>query len=497
MRVGIVGGGVAGLVSAKVLKLDGFDVTVFEREPGIGGVWAESRAYPGLSTNNPRETYVFSDFPHADTTGDFPSAQEVRAYLERYVDGFGLRPHLRLGTEVVSVARKSADQGRLHPGFQIRVRPAHEDTVEETLEFDFVVICNGVLSEPAIPRIEGAERFDGKIIHSSQTPQASALRGKRVVVVGAGKSALDCANFAGKHAATCTLVFRRPYWMLPRYFFGRKRVDRQVFNRVTEMITFPAYHELPRGEAMLRSVGAPLRPLLRGFRRLQCRLVARQARIPRMLRPDAPIHRHIFHQGIGAEVYDGVREGLVEPRRAGLSCFIDHETLRLDSGEELAADLVICGTGWRQQTGFLHRDLEQQVLPDGRFRLYRHILPPAEPRMGFVGYASSGNAPLTSEIAAHWLSRCFLGELALPARQQMEDSIDRVLAWTVRTFPEQSQGHFIGAYIAHYVDWLMRDMGLEPRRANSVLQEYLGPFWAERYRALSVQRQPRRQRFSN
>ena len=497
MHVGIVGGGVAGLVSAKVLKQDGFDVTVFEKEPGIGGVWAESRAYPGLSTNNPRETYVFSDFPHADTIGDFPSAGQVREYLEGYVDHFGLWPHLRLGTEVVSVARKPADQYGAHQDFRVRVRPVHGEAGAETLMFDFVVVCNGVLSEPVIPRFEGVERFGGQVIHSSQTPEAPALRGKRVVVVGAGKSALDCANFAGKHATTCTLVFRRPYWMLPRYFFGRKRVDRQVFNRVTEMITFPAYHEISRGEAAARTIGAPLRPLLWGLRRLQCRLIARQAGIPRMMRPEAPIHRHIFHQGIGAEVYDGVREGLVEPRRAGISCFVDNETLRLNTGEELAADMVICGTGWRQQIGFLDSDLQRQIRPNDAFRLYRHVLPPAEPRMGFVGYASSGNAPLTSEVAAHWLSRCFLGELALPPRADMEASVDRVLEWTARAFPEQSQGHFIGGYIAHYVDWLMRDMGLEPRRTSGVIQEYLGPFWAERYRDLPVQRLSRSRRFRN
>lgn len=52
--VGIIGAGVAGLVSAKVLKRDGFDVTVFEKESTIGGVWAESRAFPGLRSINRR-----------------------------------------------------------------------------------------------------------------------------------------------------------------------------------------------------------------------------------------------------------------------------------------------------------------------------------------------------------------------------------------------------------------------------------------------------------
>lgn len=58
--VGIIGAGFAGLSTAKVLRAFGFDVTVFEKEPDVGGVWAASRRYPGLTTQNPRTTYALS-----------------------------------------------------------------------------------------------------------------------------------------------------------------------------------------------------------------------------------------------------------------------------------------------------------------------------------------------------------------------------------------------------------------------------------------------------
>ncbi len=486
MRVAIIGAGVAGLVTAKVLKQDGFEVTMFEKEPAVGGVWAPSRAYPGLSTNNPRETYVFSDFPHDEETGDFPTAAEVRAYLEDYVEHFGLQPHLRLETEVCAVARGESGRHGEHGGFELTIQALRDVAEPETVTSDFLVVCNGVHSEPFVPQFGGIERFAGPVLHSSQTPEA--LRHRRVLVVGAGKSALDCANYAGQVAAKCTLVFRRPYWMLPRYFFGRKRVDRQVFNRVTEMVTFPAYHTLPRGEAVLRRAGTPLLPLLWLYRRIQCRLVARQARIPPALVPDTPIHQTIYHQGIGSEVYDGIRAGRVITRRAEIDRIIDGENIRLDTGETIAADVIICGTGWRNSIGFLEPELREAVAPDGRFRLYRNVLPPAEPRMGLIGYASSGNTPLTSEVAAHWLSACFSGELALPEREVMEHSVDQMLAWTARVFPEQPGGHFIGGHIAHYVDWLLCDMGLSPRREKGLAKEYLGPLWAERYSGLAKER---------
>lgn len=482
----IIGAGVAGLVSAKVFSQDGFRITIFEKEPTLGGVWAPSRAYPGLGTNNPRETYVFSDFPYPTRTAEFPSAQEVRDYLEAYVDRFHLRSDLRLATEVISVSRP--DLAEDSPGrFRVEVCKVGGDSSPEVHEFDFVVVCNGVLSDPYIPNFPGSERFSGAIIHSSQMPDREALEDQRVAVIGAGKSAMDCAAVAAHNARSCTLVFRRPYWMLPRYLFG-KRIDRQVFNRITEILTFPAYHTLSRPERVLRKIGRPLAPILWLFWRLQCRVVARQARMPAKMVPDAPIHCYFYHQGIGTELYECVQQGLVSIRRAGIDAFVDGETLRLDTGEEIASDMVICGTGWRRDVKFLEPELQREVCPAGRFRLYRHILPPGEPCMGFIGYASSGNAPLTSEVSAHWLSQYFQGQMGLPSRNDMDKDIDRVLEWTAKVFPEQPEAYFIGGYIAHYTDWLLRDMGLRTHRTDSFFSEHLGPFWADRYRNIAEER---------
>ena len=62
-RVGIIGAGIAGLVTAKIFLENGFDVQVFEKEPDLGGVWALSRAYPGLRANTAKETYSLTDYP--------------------------------------------------------------------------------------------------------------------------------------------------------------------------------------------------------------------------------------------------------------------------------------------------------------------------------------------------------------------------------------------------------------------------------------------------
>lgn len=99
-RVVVIGAGIAGLVTAKVLRDDAFDVIVFEREPTIGGVWAATRTYPGLRTNNSRDTYGYSDHPYDRSADRFPTAEQVRQYLASYLARFELGPLIRLSTEV-------------------------------------------------------------------------------------------------------------------------------------------------------------------------------------------------------------------------------------------------------------------------------------------------------------------------------------------------------------------------------------------------------------
>jgi dimethylaniline monooxygenase (N-oxide forming) len=226
-RVCVIGAGLAGLAAAKVLKQDGFEIVVFEKEGELGGVWAASRTYPGLRANNSRDSYAFSDFPYPDTADEFPTAEQIRAYANAYADRFALRPLIRLSTEVVSVRRVANDR------FEVLVRPGVGNRI--VCEFDFVVVCNGVFSEPQTPHLDGQELFHGSIVHSSQLTDPQIAVGKRVVVVGAGKSALDCAAWAAQHARTCTLVFRSPHWMAPRYVFRRIRIDRVIFTRVFEL----------------------------------------------------------------------------------------------------------------------------------------------------------------------------------------------------------------------------------------------------------------------
>jgi cation diffusion facilitator CzcD-associated flavoprotein CzcO len=480
-RVCIVGAGIAGLVTAKVLKADGFAVHVFEKEPTLGGVWTTSRTYPELQTNTTREQYAFSDFPFPRTADDFPTAEQVRRYLNAYADHFDLRDLLHFSTEVVSISRVPSESQESKPRFQVVVRPSSGGEASIAYDFDFVAVCNGVFSVPHMPQIERQEQFAGPIIHSSQFTDAGLVKGARAVVVGAGKSALDCATVAARHARSCTLLVRSPRWTAPRYFFG-VRYDHLFFNRFFE--AFYRYHRLGPFEAFLHG---PARPFVRLFWKVQSQIVRRVLDVPPELVPDEPLPGRL-DIGVGGDVYAAVREGQAAARRAEIVSFTGSSTAKLSTGEEINADVVIFATGWEQPLDFLDSELRRHVKKDGHFHLYRHILPPDAPRLGFVGYAQSFMTPLTSEIAAHWLSEHFLGELELPSKEEMKREIARVRQWANDVFWPAREGYFVGPHISHYIDELMRDLGLPRMRTGNLAREWFGRFLPERYRSVADER---------
>src|SRR5690242_2598938 len=105
--VAVIGAGPGGLVTARWLMSQGFEPTVFERSPVLGGQWAglsgRSGIWPSMHTNTSRVLTAFSDLePEGSCT--FPSNRDILAYLDRYADTFGLRSRIRFDTEVDTVS---------------------------------------------------------------------------------------------------------------------------------------------------------------------------------------------------------------------------------------------------------------------------------------------------------------------------------------------------------------------------------------------------------
>lgn len=256
-KVCVIGAGISGLTTAKTFIEEGYDVTVFEKQSGLGGVWEKSRTYPKLTTQNTRDTYCFSDYPMPESYSEFPTAKEMREYLESYASYFGVINQIHLKTEVTQVYKEVREEGKWI--VRIKFEDNQASLKEEEHIFDFVIICNGTFNVPRVPSITGKEEFiasGGTILHSSQFTNTSLIQGKRVVVVGFGKSAADIANLAAETAKECSLVFRRVMWKIPKRFFNKIIYKDLLMTRFSE-IWIP-YRKRRGVEKLLHKFAKPL-----------------------------------------------------------------------------------------------------------------------------------------------------------------------------------------------------------------------------------------------
>lgn len=470
--VGIIGAGFAGLSTAKVLRAFGFEVTVFEKEPDVGGVWAASRRYPGLTTQNPRTTYALSDFPMPAHYPEWPSGQQVQAYLHAYAEHFGLIPHLRMSTTVES-AVLDEEAGV----WTVKARRATAGLPAEAHRFDYLVVCNGIFSEPAVPQYPGADAFEaagGRVCHTSQFNDANEARGKHVLVVGYGKSSCDVANAIAADSASTTVLARQLIWKIPKKFMNVLNFKFLLLTRMGEALF--KYIE-PKGfEKFLHGAGLPVRNSMLGSVES---VVTRQLKLREIgLHPGTPLET--IARSTVSLVTDGFYEK-VAAGQLGVRKGVSIRTLQpgqavLSTGETVPADLVVCGTGWQQQVPFFDASVLQRVT-DARsnFRLYRSILPVGMPRLAFNGYNSSFFSQLNCEIGALWLANLLRGGLQLPPQEGMNALIDRRLAWMEeRTDGKHSKGTNIIPFSVHNIDELLQDMEL-PLGVLTRLKQWLGP----------------------
>ncbi|MEV0027562.1 NAD(P)/FAD-dependent oxidoreductase [Nocardia sp. NPDC050793] len=480
-RIAIVGAGIAGLASAKVLSREGFPVEVFDRAPDVGGVWSATRRYPGLRTLNSKHTYRFSDYAMPEDYPRLPDGAQMQAYLEGYVQQFGLRENLRLGTEVV--AADPVDSGWL---LEIR-----DETGVHRTSCDHLVVANGVFSEPEMPDYRGAETYlarGGQLYHSSEFLDLEQARGKSVVVVGYGQSACDIAEAVSHVAAATTVVARRLLWKMPRRLSAGLDFERLFLTRLGE--AHFRYHS-PRGfERFLHGAG-------HSFRDTDFDVIQELATKKLGLRDLDLVPKGRFEE-IAQSTASIATEGFFEQVRDGRIAVLRDTTVTelsgtpagcaawLSDGQVVPADIVVCATGFQQRVPFLTPYIQRRLTDDdGNFRLYRHILPTEVPNLTFAGYNSSLLGALSAEVGAHWTAALLGGRLALPSPEERSEQIDERLRWmSAGTGGHHAHGTTITPFALHNIDEMLADLKfrLPP---GTRLAQWFRPVKPAAYRGLS------------
>ena len=171
----VVGAGLGGLIAAaRLIGAEQGRVVVLERSTGVGGVWSANR-YPNVAYDTPIELYSISFHASRGWSRNFAPGGEILKYLADFAETFGVTANIRFNTQVVSARWDGTTKGWLVSSADGRTWVAR-----------FVVWAGGILSQPAVPRLPGHERFQGEATHTTDWPSGASLDGKRVAVIGAG-----------------------------------------------------------------------------------------------------------------------------------------------------------------------------------------------------------------------------------------------------------------------------------------------------------------------
>ncbi|GAA0957177.1 NAD(P)/FAD-dependent oxidoreductase [Actinocorallia libanotica] len=206
-KVAVLGAGMTGIAAAIACADNGFPYEIFERGDDIGGTW-RINTYPGLAVDTPSIYYSFSFEQEANWSRQYPVGGEYQDYLQRVVDKYGLRPNIRFGTEIRSLAWDDAAQE-----WEITCSTADGGTVASRA--NAVITATGFLNSPKYPDLPGREAFAGPSVHTAAWDHSLDLAGKRVGVIGAGATSVQVVDAIIGDVAHLTLFQRQPHWVLP------------------------------------------------------------------------------------------------------------------------------------------------------------------------------------------------------------------------------------------------------------------------------------------
>ncbi|GLC49015.1 hypothetical protein PLESTB_000173200 [Pleodorina starrii] len=479
----VIGAGIAGLCTTRQLLRIGVQVLVLEANSSVGGIWA--RNYDGYGLQIPWAHYQFPEFlwpKELQPKAEYASGQEVHAYINAYVERFGLMPHIRLNCKLLRL-RWCAEQLQWEALFC--------DTAKQKFfkaKADYAVICSGLYSNPYIPHYKGAETFAGLQLHAKDFTSMAMARGRRVVIVGAGKTALDCMGglLASRVAASVTLLYRRAHWPVPRSAVGMP-VQQLLFGRAAAAM-LPPYYAAGRVDRAVHAVTSSLKRLF--WRGMEC-AIARKFKLGsgKLAVPGVGLPGDLFYGGQILEDSSGelLQCETLTTIKGEINQFVARGVI-LQDGSFQPADVILYCTGYVKTYDYLEGEMREQLglQKDGLY-LYRNCLPCAVPHLAYIGSEVSTHSNIvTDSLQAMWLAHVLTGAVQLPPPDAMAADVREQQRWRREVMPAQrNRGAVLMMYGMQYHDQLLRDMGQTPRRKGlNLLAECFGAYSPEDYQPL-------------
>ena len=397
-RVAVIGAGAAGLCAAGHLLARGVDVVVYELGSCIGGLWVFDNdnglapAYQSLHLNSEARVTAYRDFPFPEGSPLYPDHRQVRSYLEAYAEKFGVQSRIRFRSRVVDVAPLPGDRWR------VKLEDGGGG------DFDAVVVGSGHQGSPSHPGWR--KDFSGEYLHSHSYRVPEPFRGKRVLVVGMGNSAVDIASDICVVTESTTISARSPVLVMPRMLFG-----------------VPTSRVLGK----LERSWMPW-PLRRSIREVLTRIVHGRMEQWGFTTPKSRTHPTSHPSLMSHFVWDRIKA------KPGIES-VKGQEVRFTDGTTHTFDTVIAGTGYNVDLPFLAPEL--RPLEGHRLELFLRVIHPTRRGLYFIGLfnvAGGGNIRMMDD-QAEWITDLVTGELAPPDAATMRAAMEEEQTYLRKHYP--------------------------------------------------------------
>lgn len=398
----IIGAGISGIDAAYRIqeKNPGLSYTVLERRARIGGTWDLFR-YPGIRSDSDIFTlsFPFEPWTRPENVAD---GEDIREYLTETARKYGITPHIRFNTRVLS-----ADWDSATDTWTVQTE---QDGRPATHRARFLFFGTGYYDydHPYTPPIAGLEDFAGQVVHPQHWPESLDYTGKRVVVVGSGATAISLIPSLTQKAGHVTMLQRSPTYLLssprinPVVQVLRKVPPRRLgfklvrfYNTLFTVLMYFIPRKAPKvSRRYIRAVAKSYLP--KGYpvdTHFKPRYDPWDQRLCLILSGD-------FYEAIGQGKADVVTDEIDH---------VDATGIVLKSGGHVDADVIVTATGLQLQAlGGVKLSIDgEQIQPQDRF-VYKEYLLEDVPNLAWcVGYINASwtlRADLTARAVAKLLA---------------------------------------------------------------------------------------------
>ncbi len=338
----IIGAGLSGIDAAWHLqrRCPGKRYAILEAREAIGGTWDLFR-YPGVRSDSDMFTMGYSHRPWREPVA-LGDGRAIREYIVDTARDAGIDRHIRYGHRVLRASWSSTDTEWAIEAEVAGDAPGRLVQVAAR----FLIWCSGYYRYSAgyTPPLEGVERFKGAIIHPQHWPERLDCRGKRIVVIGSGATAVTLVPALAKDAGHVTMLQRSPsyYVSLP----NRDMMADLLRQALPERVAYRLVRLKNSGLSWL------LYRACRQFPQLMRRLLI--GKVQGILGPDYDVATHFspayepWEQRLcvvpGGDLFEAIKSGRASVVTDRIASFTE-SGVRLDSGIEIEADIVVTATG--------------------------------------------------------------------------------------------------------------------------------------------------------